>query len=77
MIFTITFKDPDGVSNDIDDAVKERLKKLEGEPETVLEAAREAYSEELRNFTSEWLSYGEYVTIEFDTEKGTATVVPA
>lgn len=28
-------------------------------------------------FAAKWVKYGEYVTIEFDTDAGTATVVPA
>ncbi len=29
----------------------------------------------LRDFAGRWMSYGEYITVEFDTEAGTATVI--
>jgi hypothetical protein len=32
--------------------------------------------EPMQEFASRWVKYGEYITIEFDTEAGTATVVP-
>ena len=34
-------------------------------------------AEELREKLSKFVKYGEYVTIEVDTEEGTAKVVPA
>lgn len=34
------------------------------------------HKEEIEETASKFVSYGEYVTIEFDTETKTATVVP-
>lgn len=31
----------------------------------------------LKKFAGRWLTYGEYMTVEFDTEAGTAVVVPS
>lgn len=32
---------------------------------------------DVRNACEKWVKYGEYVTIEIDTDKGTATVLEA
>lgn len=76
MKFRITFKDPDGVSDCVTEAVENELKHILREPERVRNAAEEAYSEEINEFIETWVEYGEYLTVEFDTEEGTATVVP-
>ncbi len=71
----ITFKDPDGVYECVRDAVQESLPDgLDaGEQEELLESRTEATFEKLK----QWLRWNEYVTVEFDTEAGTAVVVKA
>lgn len=78
MKLQITFKDPDGVSECCDEAVKESLGP-QGGSETMAERESriEIRTEALRRQLSKWLQYHEYVTIEFDTDAGTATVMPA
>lgn len=75
MKVTITFKDPDGVYECVRDAVQESLPDGldEGEQGDLLESRTEATFEKLK----QWLRWKEYVTVEFDTEAGTATVVKA
>lgn len=76
MKFVVTMKDPDGPIDSIDDAVKASLKatKLPVHEQDIL---REARAEELSTFTRQWLEYGEYVSLEFDTDAGTVTVLKA
>lgn len=33
-------------------------------------------AEKVVEFVSKWVKYGEYITVEFDTDAGTAVVVP-
>lgn len=61
MKILITFKDPDGVSN----AILEKRAE-----DSSLDA------EYISNKLSEWIKWDEYITVEFDTEANTATVIP-
>lgn len=76
MKFRVTFKDPDGVHDSITEVINDQLKAMpqehleDGEIEQNL---REKFEEDI----SKWVDYGEYITVEFDTDAGTATVVPA
>jgi hypothetical protein len=72
MKFRITLKDPDGVGESLDHEVHRLL------PDDLDDEEREVVSEvrlaKLEKFIEPWVEYGEYITIEFDTEAGTATV---
>lgn len=75
MKFRIQLKDPDGFSDGMDEAIKASLSESnlsEDEKEAVSEARQERAWKALET----WVEYQEYVTIEFDTDAGTATVVP-
>lgn len=74
MKFIVQMKDPDGVYDGIEEAVKQSLKSLDL-PENEKEALKEARSETIRRVTSKFFEYGEYVKIEFDTDAKTATVL--
>jgi len=52
---------------------REHAEALDEDRERLTEYWTKFYKESL----SKWVKYGEYVTIEFDTLAGTATVVPA
>ena len=69
-------KDPDGPYECIRDAASDSLKKLDGLSDDERESLKDKRAEELTKFAGKWMKYGEYVTVEFDTEAGTATVVP-
>ena len=79
MIFSISFKDPNALFHAIDEQLSyeeptdEELAAYDGYDD-MLAAWREDKAEELKEFVSKWVQYGEYVSIEFDTEKGTAEV---
>lgn len=73
MKFRVQFKDPDVVH----DAAREAAEA--GMPEGLSEKEKEQLidgrTEKLTDFASTWVKYGEYITVEFDTDAGTATVV--
>lgn len=74
MKIKVTLKDPDGVYESVRQSVKDSMVDLPlsgREHEAVLETRTEGAEEALRR----WVDCGEYVTIEFDTEAGTATVL--
>jgi hypothetical protein len=74
MKIQVTLKDPDGFSNSIDEAVQKSLSDLgleEDEMEPLIERRREKVEAKLER----WVRYNEYVTVEFDLDAGTATVV--
>jgi hypothetical protein len=78
MKFRVTMKDPDTLSDAIDEAVEESTSAevlvgfSDEEREAVAEKRREAYSA----IAGKWIEYGEYLTVEIDTEAKTCTVIP-
>jgi hypothetical protein len=72
---TITFKDPDGVFECVREGVRESLPDglAEDERDELLGSRTEAAHAALK----QWIQWKEYLTVEFDTEAGTATVVGA
>ena len=81
MKFQVMFKTPDVLDEAIrEEAAREvdrQFTKAEKElsPEELGHIQRDVY-DNLTKFAEKWVKWNEYVTIEFDTEKGTATVVP-
>lgn len=76
MKISVTLKDPDGFYESVDDAVE---KAVEAEFPTAdadeNEALREKRTEKVWKVLEQWVRYQEYITIEFDTEAGTASVM--
>lgn len=68
-------KDPDGVYESIREEAESQVSQMTGlrqnEKESIIENRHEEISERLQK----WIQYGEYITIEFDTEENTATVI--
>lgn len=75
MKFHIQLKDPDGFSDGMDEAIEASLSEadLSDDEKEAVSAARQ---ERAWKALEKWVEYREYVTIEFDTDAGTATVVP-
>lgn len=74
MIIRVNLKDPDGFSDSVDEVVRADVAKLgleKDEADAVFKTRREKTWEALAKF----VRYKEYVSIEFNTEAGTATVV--
>ena len=74
MIIRVTMKDPDTLSDACFDAARNSVKALEisSNEKKILEESRQ---EEYYNQASEWFEYGEYLTIEIDTELNTCIVI--
>lgn len=76
MKIQITFKHADAVDIGIDEAIAkegllEALSEDDSEANYFLEAS---IKDEVKRDLSKWVSYGEYITVDFDTEAGTAIV---
>ena len=75
MKIRVTLKDPDGFYDCVKDAVKEEVDKIEGLDDDEKEELVESRLEDTWDELEKWVSYKEYVTIEFDTKEGTARVL--
>lgn len=73
MKIKITLKDPDTLYDAISDAVNEL--EIDGLDSDELEAVRELRKETFREVAAEWFEFGEYVTLEMDTEEQTIKVL--
>lgn len=67
MKFQIVLKDPDTLYDAIDDSLASLS--VDGLSEEELEAVRKERKESIRDLCSKWFEYGEYLTVEVDTEK--------
>lgn len=76
MKFRVTMKDPDALDEPIEDAVKE-APDLASLPEDEREILQEHRKVSLREIASRWFEYGEYLTVEIDTDAKTCVVVEA
>jgi hypothetical protein len=74
MKLKITFKDPDGVYECVRDAAQETLPEGLSEEET--DELLESRTESTFNTLRKWIEWKEYLSVEFDTDTGTATVLP-
>lgn len=77
MKFKIAMKDPDGVQDCLDDAANEYANSIEGLSPDEREAVREKRRELIGGIASTWFKYGEYLTVEIDTDSKTITVCDA
>ncbi len=75
MKFRVTIKDPDVLHDAIDEAVDKEVAELHLSAEEA-EAVAELRREKVKDQVGKFVEYGEYYTIEFDTDAGTATVLP-
>lgn len=75
MIFKVMMKDTDVLQEAVADAVDEKLRNSEL-PEDEQEAVRELRVEKALDVAGRWFEYGEYLTVEIDTDKETIRVVP-
>jgi len=76
MKIRVTLKDPDGFSQGVDYAIEKSVKaEFPSVDDDENEAICEERVEEVWKALKKFVEYKQYVTIEFDTEKGTAEVV--
>jgi hypothetical protein len=71
MKFRVVFKTPDALHDAVKDALGD-----EDEDDDEDESEDGPTAKSLISFAERWVRWGEYVTVEFDTVAGTATVVP-
>jgi hypothetical protein len=76
MKFQITMKDADGPYEGIQDAARLDLSKNSGLSADDIETLMESRVEKIKETTRKFLNFGEYVTLEFDTEAQTCVVIP-
>jgi hypothetical protein len=77
MKFKVQMKDPDTLCDAIRDAVKAQIQEIGITDSDEIEALSEKRAEKIDAICSEWFEYGEYLTVEIDTEAKTATVCKA
>ena len=76
MKIQLVFKNPDVVYEAVDEFEEKLREAHDGLTEDeVLDRVQE-YREEAQEVASKWLEYGEYVTLELDTETKTCIVLP-
>lgn len=76
MKIKVTMKDPDAMHDAVREAVERDVKAMdlpEDEKETLIEARTEKEQAKM----AKWFKYGEYLSVELDTETMTATVLDA
>ena len=76
MKFKVTFKNPDGFWDSVEDAVEESLSGNTFFSEKEAEATYDARRDIIQDAIRKYVAFEECITIEFDTTAGTATVVP-
>lgn len=76
MKFKVTMKDPDTLHDAITEAVKEEVNQLLDDPDE-REALQETREKKVHDICKEWFEYGEYLTVEIDTESKTIRVCEA
>lgn len=76
MKIQITFKDPDGVYEAIREEAESQVKAIAGLDDDEKESLIEGRVESIQESLKPWIRHGEYITVEFDTETKTATVIP-
>lgn len=76
MKITITMKDPDVMFVAVQDAVKSEVEAM-NLPSDESDVLIDLRAEKEREKLSRWFRYSEYLSVEFDTETMTATVLDA
>lgn len=75
MKFLVHLKDSDGFYESVQEAAKQAASKIVGLENDERKYIEERRAETINGFLNKWVEYGEYVTLEFDTDANTATVV--
>jgi hypothetical protein len=75
MKFKVHMKDPDTLGDAIDRAVGEAVAPLSNDADERA-AVAEVRRKRVQELCDKWFEYGEYLTVEIDTDAGTCVVVP-
>lgn len=73
MKIRVTMKDPDTLYDAIADAVQADTADIADEDERT--AVKEVRGDKARKVARKWFQYGEYLTVEIDTEAETCTAI--
>lgn len=78
MKFNVTMKDTDVLYDAINEAIEndEQLH-TSGFSQEEIDAITEIRAEKVRDLCSKWFEYGEYLTVQIDTDRKSIEVVPA
>lgn len=74
MKFSVTMKDPDVLSDAIEEAVRVEVEAL-GLPGDEAEMLRACRAEKVREQCRQWFDHGEYLRVQIDTAANTIAVV--
>lgn len=75
MKIKVTMKDPDTLGDAIDRAVGESVAAISNDVDE-RNALADVRREKVGEIAAKWFEYGEYLTVEIDTDAGTCVVVP-
>lgn len=75
MIFQVSFKDADLPHECFDDEARRLTESIPGLDDEERDLVQGARRDHLREFANKWIETDE-ITVEFDTTKGTAVVIP-
>ena len=75
MKFRVTLKDPDVLHDAINEAVVGVVNKMIGLDADERDAVVDRRQEKIAGLCSQWFRYGEYLTVEIDTDAQTCVVV--
>lgn len=85
MKFQVTFKTPDALDEGVEAALTSWYSRLKAEAEAIeslesftgedLECVKDRVREKMLDSASKWIEWGEYITIELDTEADTCKVI--
>lgn len=77
MRFKVTFKDPDALGDAIQDAATASVEAMsnitDSDEKNIIEESRKDAAKKICGL---WFEYGEYLTVEVDTEEFTCRVIP-
>lgn len=74
MKFTVQMKDPDGPYDAVQDAVKESLGQIQGLSDQERESLVDVRVNSVNELLAKWFEFGEYLTVEIDTDAKTCVV---
>lgn len=76
MKYTVSMKCPDALDDSIKEAVRAEVDDIEQIDDEEREDLAETRADKYRDQARRWFRYGEYITVEIDTDAGTCVVVP-
>lgn len=75
MIFRVTMKDPDSLYDGIEEALDLPENRPTGIDDGEWKEVKERRKEKYSDIASQWFTYGEYLTVEIDTDKRSIEVI--